>query len=511
MKTLTTTLFFACLTFGLFAQEIVSPVSTSAVIEGYFERQPSQDTITLTLWDDFISDKKRNLTKYREFKIPVTDNYFRTDIDSLSKTSYVTLAKTGNSGRPLNFLEKLLCSPGDSIHIQIKDISSEGKLIENTWGDPSCDECEDFVFSGNGAEKYKRVWQLKKLERSLYKSYRQNGNKVHSSLQDRFEFNYDRSINHVLTGLLAELDKYRIELANDDYQLIKADLIGNKGAELYSVLQINLKKWDDIKDEQKEAFLKVYKQRTGEFEKLLDVAVSIQVRSANYPKMLIYKSNVENTLFHHVDRYDRIKSQYSGLLLDRLLTSYLLDNSNVGNADSLTRDALGLVQSEPYNSTLSQLLKDQQIGALAYDFALPDSSGNVVRLSDFRDKLVFIDFWFTGCAKCSDFYKKIVSNVKREFQDNPKITFVTISIDASRKLWLKGLASGLYTSPDAVNLYTDGQGANHPIIKQLYVSSYPHPLLIGAKGEIVSNDVNKLRFSGSDFLVDFIKMEIQKL
>lgn len=38
----------------------------------------------------------------------------------------------------------------------------------------------------------------------------------------------------------------------------------------------------------------------------------------------------------------------------------------------------------------------------AADFALPDLSGKTVRLSDFKGKVVLVDFWATFCLPCLD-------------------------------------------------------------------------------------------------------------
>jgi thiol-disulfide isomerase/thioredoxin len=67
------------------------------------------------------------------------------------------------------------------------------------------------------------------------------------------------------------------------------------------------------------------------------------------------------------------------------------------------------------------------IGNPAPDFGLPDTDGDVVRLSDFVGSVVYIDFWGTWCYPC---IKEIPDAIKlqSEFQDEPVI-FLYVALE----------------------------------------------------------------------------------
>jgi hypothetical protein len=76
--------------------------------------------------------------------------------------------------------------------------------------------------------------------------------------------------------------------------------------------------------------------------------------------------------------------------------------------------------------------------------------------------------------------------VIERYMTSPGIVFVSICTDRSREMWKSSLRSGGYTSEKAINLFTNGFGENHPMIKFYKYDGFPQLLIIDGEGKIVS-------------------------
>ncbi|KAA6346908.1 Thiol:disulfide interchange protein TlpA [termite gut metagenome] len=77
-------------------------------------------------------------------------------------------------------------------------------------------------------------------------------------------------------------------------------------------------------------------------------------------------------------------------------------------------------------------------GKPAFDFQFVDTTDNVYHLSDFRGKIIYVDFWATWCVPClaeSPAYESLAE----KFQGQ-NIVFLSISIDTTKEIWLNYLA-----------------------------------------------------------------------
>jgi peroxiredoxin len=124
-------------------------------------------------------------------------------------------------------------------------------------------------------------------------------------------------------------------------------------------------------------------------------------------------------------------------------------------------------------------------GQPAPDFTLTDASGKQVKLSQFRGKVVYLDFWATWCGPCLA-EMPASQELRRKFAGRD-VVFLYVSLDAQAADWQKYLATKLVASPNAVHLH-DGGAFDGPAPKAFNVQSIPSYWLIGRDGRILANN-----------------------
>lgn len=72
-------------------------------------------------------------------------------------------------------------------------------------------------------------------------------------------------------------------------------------------------------------------------------------------------------------------------------------------------------------------------GKPAIDITLEDINGKQLNLSDFKGKLIYIDFWASWCGPCKREFPAFVK-LKEKYQD---VVFISVSIDKRKADWLK--------------------------------------------------------------------------
>ncbi|WP_346754695.1 TlpA family protein disulfide reductase [Splendidivirga corallicola] len=122
-------------------------------------------------------------------------------------------------------------------------------------------------------------------------------------------------------------------------------------------------------------------------------------------------------------------------------------------------------------------------GSRAPDFTLQNEQGKEITLSDFRGKVVYIDFWGVGCGPCIVDIKNYVPKLHQKYQDR-EVAFVNICVDADEARWKKSLER---YQLHGTNLIAEGW-TKHPVCKSYNISGIPHYLIVDQNGNIIDNN-----------------------
>ncbi|PWG79295.1 TlpA family protein disulfide reductase [Pararcticibacter amylolyticus] len=237
--------------------------------------------------------------------------------------------------------------------------------------------------------------------------------------------------------------------------------------------------------------------------------------SRNYPLYLLERARIFNSSGNRPeDLSSFVVQHYTGQLKDKILTVYA-KTQLFSMEDSTRSGIMREIADSGYVRMLGTLFTPLKKGSRAFPFSLPDENGKYLEMDSLRGKVVFIDFWFTGCTGCAQYYRDVLSPVEHYFSGNKDVVFVSISVDKDKLTWLKsvhgtGTSEKKYTGNGAVNLYTDGMGSRHPVVKHYRVAAFPRPLLIGRSGKIYTSDEIRLRRGGAESLIREIKEALKE-
>ncbi|MET4107562.1 TlpA disulfide reductase family protein [Hymenobacter sp. UYP22] len=165
--------------------------------------------------------------------------------------------------------------------------------------------------------------------------------------------------------------------------------------------------------------------------------------------------------------------------LYQLLSFQLPDNRAAVVAAYPTFQALN--RDTILTRNLRQLLAEGQHlqpGQPAPAFTLLDQKGQPVSLTDFRGKVVYLDFWGTWCAPCRQ-ELPAAARLARHFAGRD-VVFVSIAVNDPEKKWQQVVAAEQLTGLKQVQL----RSPDATVPTAYHVWEYPTYLILGRDGHI---------------------------
>lgn len=451
------------------------------------------DSIYLFIYDHYFADWLPTRTIVKKM---TDEGYVTFEFDKLLKPLYISSAREFTDiGFPKFLFKLFLLEGGDNYTINVRRASTpDGGGVSSF----------DLSINGKGALKNRcKIYLDSLISTCIYnteKIFDQNG----LILPDNF---YDEKRHQGLKVLR----RNRNELSEFIYDILSIDFFS--GIEIQRLQQ---SRFDRLDDSLSGSLLKKYQSRIDSVESAFSEVV--KSFSIHYPQFVLDKMSINRyktssaRYFKSNANANYVLSELNALtnreVADRAITWLVFSLSKSEYQDQILDRALNFVKTDYCLKELISLRESNTQGQLAYNFILPDTEGNLVSLASFRGKLVFIDFWFTGCASCVKYYREYVSKAEEWYKTDSNIVFVSVNIDISKENWVKGIRENLYSSTSIINLNAGAKIGEHEVIKKYRVVSYPYPILVGRDGKIISNNRSDLGTGGADSLIRFINTAI---
>lgn len=227
----------------------------------------------------------------------------------------------------------------------------------------------------------------------------------------------------------------------------------------------------------------------------------------------------ELSLKSNKGKEDSILNKYKILIEKDQIKLIFREPNNVISLENMLRFS-GRISKDSlvlYYSLLDNKLKSSKNGKIVFEqkkvnklkvgfrienFTAFDLNKKEIAISEFKGKIILLDFWASWCVPCHEQNQKEFSKLHEKYK-NKNFALISYSLDRKEdaKKWKKASQKDKIDWINISNL----KGFNDPISKQYNISSIPHSFLIDQNGIIIKS------FRGYDPKNRIIESEILKL
>ena len=148
-------------------------------------------------------------------------------------------------------------------------------------------------------------------------------------------------------------------------------------------------------------------------------------------------------------------------------------------------------------------LKKNNISVKAIDFTLTNLEGKKIKLSDYKGKVVVLDFWATWCGPCRASFPGMQELVTKYKNDKIEFFFVDVWEKGEPKETQKSVTKFISEHKYSFNVLYD---FNDEIVSKYNIQGVPSKIVIDKEGNIVSSNY----YISHDSLIALIEESLKK-
>lgn len=465
------TLLFSCFLF------LNSFCLQTSVLTGVLPNEPSAEVFLHIVPTDYSS-------KFIQLETKVNDGIFRFDfaIEERTEAAFVFQQIT----------IPILLTPGDSLHLEMSLLENESTIV---WSGSSAAENHFFLqyalFSNPLLDYLKQAELFQSGDAKAYKQLVKNSEKKRLEFIKNFEpQNMPMPAPWAVQWLQT---KVRYETAQALLDFPREYALFNRGKKLklpesyYDFLQnIHFGQEDLLTQISYRNFILTW------FNEYLQGQANYDWVYSGFPKEQFKYAGKK------LMRTDRTYVQYM-----------ILKDVNHWNYKTLEKEMSAFLRSDAPNTAKEAIREKWNKLSATYEgdeipnFEFLTRTGEKVYLSDYKGKVIYMDFWATWCKPC---LMEIpwAKDLQQQLKEEPNIVFLNISVDRGAEKWKSWLAENEPES-DEKSIHVQPSKESMEDIRYRWSSrGIPFYIIVNQEGKIV--DENAKRPSSSKIVYDLRKV-----
>ena len=216
----------------------------------------------------------------------------------------------------------------------------------------------------------------------------------------------------------------------------------------------------------------------------------------------------EAALADDLKQFDTLLAQHKGEKTDAVAqilyakaTLYAQVLNDTAKSDQLMQQLKSEFRGTPFVTRLQEMEEKQKaaekirqslvVGAVFPDFNEKDLNSQPLSLSNYKGKVVLVDFWATWCGPCRGEIPNVVATYQKYHAKGFDV--IGISLDQDRKKLEEYTKQMNMTWPQ----FFDGQGWGNKLAAKYGIDSIPATFLLDGNGRIIGTDLRGSELSAA--------------